>query len=139
MKSAPLFLLAAPLLVAATEPVALDVTISGIRSTKGALLVCLWKDKSGFPTCGKSKTAVKLRSAITAGTMKVTFRGIAPGSYAVSVEHDEDGDGKLKTNFIGMPKEGVGVSNNPGGIPSFNRAQVRVNGNGAISIMMRYL
>jgi hypothetical protein len=33
----------------------------------------------------------------------------------------------------------VGVSNNPGGIPSFTKALVRVNGNGAISITMRYL
>jgi uncharacterized protein (DUF2141 family) len=117
----------------------IEVTVTGLRSTKGALLACLWKDKAGFPTCGKSKTAIKLRTAISGSTMKVTFRGIAPGSYAFSVEHDEDGDGKLKTNFIGMPKEGVGVSNNPGGIPSFGKAQVRVNGNGAISITMRYL
>ena len=117
----------------------LDVTVSGIRNTRGALLTCLWKDKVGFPTCGKSKTAIKLRSAISGGTMRVTFRGVAPGNYAVSVEHDEDGDGKLKTNFIGIPKEGVGVSNNPGGIPSFGKAQVRVNGNGAIAVTMRYL
>jgi uncharacterized protein (DUF2141 family) len=117
----------------------LDVTVSGIRSTKGTLLTCLWKDKTGFPTCGKSKTAVKLRTAIKGGAMKVTFRNVVPGSYAVSVEHDEDGDGKLKTNFIGMPKEGVGVSNNPGGIPSFGKAQVKVGAGSAISITMRYL
>ena len=132
-------LLCTPLLIAAGEPGQLDVTVSGIKSTKGALLACLWKDKVGFPICGKSKTAVKLRTAISGGTMRVSFRNVAPGNYAVSVEHDEDGDGKLKTNFIGMPKEGVGVSNNPGGIPSFTKALVRVNGNGAISITMRYL
>ncbi len=42
--------------------------------------------------------------------MRVNFAGIAPGRYAVTAQHDEDGDGKLKTNFIGMPKEGVGIS-----------------------------
>ena len=133
-----LALAALPLLLGNTAG-NLDVTVTGIRSTRGALLACLWKDKVGFPTCGKSKTAVKLRSAIGGSTMRVTFRGVAPGTYAVSVEHDEDGDGKLKTNFIGMPKEGVGVSNNPGGIPSFAKAQVKVGGGGAISIAMRYL
>ena len=134
------------LLVVATLPLLLgnatgnlDVTVSGIRNTRGALLACLWKDKVGFPICGKSKTAMKLRGAISGSTMKVTFRGVAPGSYAVSIEHDEDGDGKLKTNFIGMPKEGVGISNNPGGIPSFGKARVQVGGNGAIVISMRYL
>ena len=128
-----------PLLIAAGEPGQLDVTVKGIKSTKGALLACLWKDKVGFPICGKSKTAVKLRNTVTGGTMRVSFRNVAPGNYAVSIEHDEDGDGKLKTNFIGMPKEGVGISNNPGGIPSFGKALVRVNGNGAITITMRYL
>ncbi len=134
-----LLLAALPFAVGAGEPGQLDVTVGGLKSTKGMLLACLWKDKVGFPTCGKSKSAVKIRTAITGSTMRVSFRNVAAGSYAVSIEHDEDNDGKLKTNFIGMPKEGVGISNNPGGIPSFGKAQVRVNGNGVISITMRYL
>ena len=129
---------AAPLLAAAS-PGSLDVTVTGLKNTRGALIACLWNEKSGFPTCQKSPSAVKLKAPITGATVKVTFPNVAPGSYAVSVQHDEDSDGKLKTNFIGMPKEGVGVSNNPGGIPSFGKAEVRVNGNGAITIQMRYL
>lgn len=117
----------------------LDVTVTGIKNTKGGLIACLWKDKAGFPYCAKSKSAMKLKAAITGGTMKVAFRNVAAGSYVVSIEHDEDGDGKLKINFIGMPKEGVGISNNPGGIPGWSKSQVRVNGNGAISIAMKYL
>ena len=34
------------------------------------------------------------------------------GDYALSVFYDQDGDGKLKTNFIGMPKEPIALSNN---------------------------
>jgi uncharacterized protein (DUF2141 family) len=44
--------------------------------------------------------------------MTCTFSGIAPGTYAVALFHDENGDGKLDTNFMGVPREGVGVSNN---------------------------
>ena len=65
--------------------------------------------------------------------------GLAAGNYAVSIHHDEDADGKLKTNFIGMPKEGVGISNNPGGIPSFGKSQVQIGPGSAIAITMRYL
>ena len=61
------------------------------------------------------------------------------GSYAASIQHDEDGDGKLKTNFIGIPKEGVGISNNPGGIPRWAKSQVAVNGPTTIAITLRYL
>jgi uncharacterized protein (DUF2141 family) len=133
-----LLLAAAPLLLA-NGPGSLEVTVTGIKNRNGQLLACLWKDKGGFPTCAKSKAAVRQRAAITGGTMKLAFRNLAPGTYAVSIEHDEDGDGRLKTNFIGMPKEGVGISNNPGGIPGWGKAQVRVAGAGAISIAMRYL
>ena len=58
--------------------------------------------------------------------MTVRFNNLAPGSYVASVQHDEDGNGKLKTNFIGMPKEGIGLSNNPGGIPALGTVAVPV-------------
>jgi uncharacterized protein (DUF2141 family) len=60
-------------------PPPLDVTVTGLHSTKGALLVCLWKDKAGFPTCQKSKTAMQRRVAITATTMRVNFAGHCAG------------------------------------------------------------
>ncbi|MBT8469966.1 MAG: DUF2141 domain-containing protein, partial [Deltaproteobacteria bacterium] len=40
------------------------------------------------------------------------FKGLEPGKYAVSVMHDEDKDGELKTSMVGRPKEWWGVSNN---------------------------
>jgi uncharacterized protein (DUF2141 family) len=127
-----------PLLIGNTAG-SLSVTVTGIKNTRGQLIACLWKEKSGFPTCAKNKGATKRKMAISGSSMTVSFPNVAPGVYAVTVEHDEDGDGKLKTNFIGMPKEGVGVSNNPGGIPSWSNATVKVSGNGSISVKMRYL
>lgn len=130
---------ALPLVSAASGPATLDVTVTGLKHTRGALLACVWKDKSGFPTCQKSTGAVRQTVKITGTTMKVRFTGLAAGSYGVSVHHDEDGDGKLKSNFIGMPKEGVGISNNPGGMPSWSKALVQIAPGSAISITMRYL
>lgn len=123
----------------AQAPASLDVTVSGLHSTRGALLVCLWRDKPGFPTCQKSRTAVQRRVAINATAMRVTFAGLAPGRYAVTAQHDEDGDGKLKTNFIGMPKEGVGISNNPGGMPGYDKSLVQVGAGTAIEVRIKYL
>jgi uncharacterized protein (DUF2141 family) len=54
-----------------------------------------------------------------------SFREIAPGRYAVSVYHDENSNGKLDTNFLGIPREGVGASNNARGhmgSPKFDAA-----------------
>ena len=120
-------------------PASLDVTVTGLHSAKGMLLVCLWKEKPGFPTCQKSPSAVQRRVAINATTMRVNFTGINPGRYAVTAQHDEDGDGKLKTNFIGMPKEGVGISNNPGGMPGWDKSLVQVGPGTAIEVKIQYL
>jgi uncharacterized protein (DUF2141 family) len=40
------------------------------------------------------------------------FSDLADGSYAVSVSHDLNGNKKVDTNFLGMPTESWGVSNN---------------------------
>ena len=45
----------------------------------------------------------------------VTFKDVPAGTYAVSYIHDENGNGKMDTNFMGIPKEGYGCSNNAKG------------------------
>jgi uncharacterized protein (DUF2141 family) len=124
------------------EPVhnaSLTVTVSGIHSTKGNLIACLWKGGAGFPTCQKSRTALRQTHAVTGATMQLSFPGIPAGRYALTVQHDENGDGKMQSNFIGMPKEGVGVSNNPGGMPGYQKSLVTIGAGTAISVKMRYL
>lgn len=138
-RHAALALLAAPLLMGQGQTGSLTITVTGIRNTNGTLIACVHRDSSGFPTCQKSPTAIRQNLRIGGSTMTVRFNNLAPGSYAATVQHDEDGNGKLKTNFIGIPKEGIGVSNNPGGIPRWSRSQVQIGNGTAISITMRYL
>ena len=128
-----------PMITGAGEPASLTITVTGIRNTNGGLIACVFRDRQGFPTCQKARTAIIQRQRITGTTMTVRFSNLAPGSYVASVQHDEDGDGKLKTNFIGIPKEGVGISNNPGGIPSWGRSLFRMEGDAGIAITMRYI
>ena len=117
----------------------LTVNVTGLHSGKGKLVACLWRSKDGFPSCEKSPAATRLVVPVTATTMALSFARVAPGSYAVTVFHDEDGNGRMKRNLIGMPAEGVGASNNPGGMPGFAKSLFRVGGDGAITVKMRYL
>ena len=117
----------------------LNVTVTGLHSARGRLVACLWTDKETFPSCEKSKTARRLVMPVSGKTMQFSFPHVTPGRYAVTVHHDEDGDGKMKHNFIGMPKEGVGVSKNPGGMPGFTKSLIDVGADSAITIRMRYL
>ena len=40
------------------------------------------------------------------------FADVSEGSYAASVSHDLNGNKKVDTNFLGIPTEAWGVSNN---------------------------
>lgn len=123
----------------AAQAASLSVTVTGMRAVRGRLVACLWRDGAGFPSCAKSRTARRIAVPVTATSMRIDFPGLAPGRYAVTVDHDENGDGKAGRNFIGMPTEGVGASNNPGGMPGFEKSLVDVAGQGAITVRMRYL
>lgn len=130
---------AAALAAEAARPASLSVTVTGLHSTKGKVIACLWRDKAGFPSCAKSKTAQRISLPVSGATMQLAFPDLAPGRYAVTVEHDENGDGKMGRNFIGMPTEGVGASNNPGGMPGFEKSLVTVGAGSAITVKIKYL
>ncbi len=86
------------------------VTVAGVRSSQGMLLVQLFAQADGFPD-DPEKAARRLRVPAAAGAQAITFDGLAPGIYAVAVCHDENGNGICDKNIFGIPKEGVGVSN----------------------------
>jgi uncharacterized protein (DUF2141 family) len=69
--------------------------------------------------------------------------GIEPGTYAIAVYHDENSNGKLDSNFIGIPREGVGFSNNAKGHmgpPKFDAAAFRFSGGALeLKIVVAYL
>jgi uncharacterized protein (DUF2141 family) len=92
--------------------VPLEVTVANVRSDAGQVAVCVFSGPRSFPNCAAGeRIATALRPA-QRGAMRFDFD--APSAtLAVAVIHDENGNGTLDTNFIGIPREGVGVSNNP--------------------------
>lgn len=115
-------------------------TIHGFKNTKGTALVLLYNNSDGYPR-KLEKAAQKKRVMIRNDKAIVSFKNLPAGKYAISVIHDVDGNGKLKTNFIGMPVEGVGSSNDPKGFPNFRKSAFEVKSQGKVnlSIKMVYL
>lgn len=110
--------------VAASAPTAtLEVNISGLRSMKGNVLVCVTANPRFFPDC--SKDSKSFRATLSArDSAQVSFRGIAHGTYAIAVIHDENGNDKMDMAVF-IPKEGFGFSRNPAivtGPPKFKAA-----------------
>lgn len=68
------------------------------------------------------------------------FKKIPAGTYAVTILHDENSDGKMNFNWIGMPTEGYGFSNGATATllpPSFDAASFRFDGEGILSITIK--
>jgi uncharacterized protein (DUF2141 family) len=89
----------------------IQVEITGIKNRTGQLGINLFITKEGFPADWQ-KAYKNVLIPIEGQKVSYTFTGIPYGKYAVSVMHDENKNKKLDTNFMGIPKEGVGVSNN---------------------------
>jgi uncharacterized protein (DUF2141 family) len=109
----------------------LTVQISNVQNGKGQVGCSLYASKDGFPSeaeKAKAQMFVKQRD----GKATCTFKGVKPGTYAVSVMHDENEDGRLETSLVGRPREWWGVSNDvPAerfGPPKYERASFKYAG-----------
>jgi uncharacterized protein (DUF2141 family) len=93
----------------------LTVTITDVRAHKGTLSVAVVNTEAGWNNQEKPVAAERLALADQGKDGgPVVFRFTLPaGSYAVQVMHDENDNGKLDANFMGIPIEGYGFSNNP--------------------------
>ncbi len=116
----------------------LVVAISNVKNLEGNVAVGLYNTESSFmksPFLGKSVKAEK-------GTMEVVFEGVPVGTYAISVMHDANENGKLDYRTSGIPKEGFGFSNNvlsKLGAPKFEKAKFQLTDNAKIQIALRYI
>ena len=113
------------------EPTHLAVEISGLNEPQGQVCLNLFNSSSGFP--GNRDEAVETVCLETAedAPLVAMFENLNPGSYAVSVFHDANGDNEFNRNFVGMPAEGFGFSRNPEartGPPEFGDAVFLVAG-----------
>ena len=89
----------------------LVVNVQGIRAQTGLLKVAVVDSLEAFD--GKA-APVQADGAPPKGEVsRFVFKDLKPGTYAVMITHDENGNGKLDSNLIGMPVEGYGFSNNP--------------------------
>lgn len=97
-----------------TRESVIHVDIDKLRSDRGQVLCALFSSAADFPKRA-DRAVAHAKSEISEKHATCDFQGVPPGTYAVSVFHDENSNGKLDTNFMGIPREGVGASNNAKG------------------------
>jgi uncharacterized protein (DUF2141 family) len=116
------------------------VRFENVRNEKGSIKYLVFKSEEGYPD--DLKLSVKSGTIPTKETEDgIILKDLEAGSYSFSVIHDENNNDKLDTNFLGIPKEGFGFSNNPlvlFGPPSFSKTKVEVSKDTEIIIKMKY-
>ncbi len=91
----------------------LTVIINGLDNDEGDVMIALNNSQKDFEARGQAYRGREIE--INEKTAKWTFEKIPYGEYAVKVYHDEDNDDELGTNFLGIPNEEYGFSNNARG------------------------
>ena len=101
----------------------LVIRAEGVQSSQNMVYAGICDTSFEEATC-----PYKDREPARAGVVEMRVRNVKPGSYAVAVFHDTNGNGKLDRSFIGLPSEPYGFSNDVGrrGFPSFEGALVTV-------------
>ncbi|KQP13216.1 DUF2141 domain-containing protein [Pseudorhodoferax sp. Leaf267] len=115
----------------------LTVEVQGARSPQGSVAGALFASAAGWPKPGQ---AVQGQFLPASDKAVLLFRNLAPGRYAVSVYHDENGNARLDTNPIGIPTEPYGFSRDAQGRmgpPAFDDAAVEVQADTTVTLQLR--
>jgi len=116
----------------------LTVNITGINSIKGNVYVYLYTSEEGFPIKISKANSFK-KAKVISNSVTVYLKNLKPGTYAVSVYQDIDTNGKINQNFLGIPREPVGVSNNVKGFmgpPKYEDAKFYLDTSKSIEIKL---
>ena len=128
--------------VQAVETTTLHIVVTGLKTTTGTIRACVFTTPTAFPSCEKGVATIKAEAPANAPTVKFDIPGVPVGaSVAVSLFADVDDSKSMKRNFMGIPKEPIGVSNNATesfGAPKFEKAQFVAKPNMTVPIALRY-
>ena len=119
----------------------LTITVKGVRSADGAVFLALYDSDKSFMKVPQAKTTRRLNAS--KGDLEIVIHDLPAGKYAIACYHDENGNGKLDTNALGIPEEGYGFSNDARGTsgpPTFSEAAFDFDGktDKAIAFSIQY-
>jgi uncharacterized protein (DUF2141 family) len=112
----------------------LTIIVKNTSDNQGTIRAALYKTPKEFPM-GKAFKIVE--GKITDKRSVMTFENLVEGEYAVALLHDRNDNKKMDYNFLGIPTEGYGFSNNVRAVlspPTFEQAKVPLLPNARVTI-----
>ncbi len=87
----------------------LTVTVSNIKEVKGNIVIGIFNCPNAFPC--ENKELKQIIIPVNANEVSKTV-SLPKGIYAIALFHDKNENNKCDRNFLGIPTEGIGFSNN---------------------------
>jgi len=124
---------------AAVNAADITITVRGVRNDQGKIAALAFVKPDGFPD-RVAMAATQAQVPARQGAVTLVLKNVPAGKVALTILHDEDGDGKLKRNLIGIPTEGVGMTGKPLGnrAPRFTEALVEIQADEKREITLKY-
>ncbi|MDR6843422.1 DUF2141 domain-containing protein [Flavobacterium granuli] len=115
----------------------LKITVTNVKTQKGSVEVGIFNNEKSFLLKGKEyRTGSKV---VTNDTIVFVLKDLTQDDYAISLYQDINSDKKCNLNFIGIPTEPYGFSNNfkpKFSKPTFNDCKIEINNNKSIMIKL---
>lgn len=115
----------------------LSIEIHNVKTSNGTINVAVYDASDGFLKFDKVFVADSVMAS--KGKTRIKIEGLPDGQYALAIFHDENGNNKLDTNWLGIPKEDIGFSNarmKTFGPPQFEECAFRLKGHSQIAISL---
>jgi len=116
--------------------------VTEVKSTKGKIIIILFKDHETFEKERAFRKIAFSKDGLKNGAIELHFT-IEPGIYGITLLDDEDSNGVMNKNFIGIPKEGFGFSNyylTKMRLPHFDEFKTKINaGENTVLIRLKYI
>ncbi|MFD2551694.1 DUF2141 domain-containing protein [Bizionia sediminis] len=88
----------------------LTLTVNNIKPIQGHIVIAVFNTETNFlKEEGRIK---KYTMPVTKNTQELVITDLPYGEFAISIYHDENSDGEFNRNYLGIPKEPYGFSNN---------------------------
>ena len=122
------------------SPLSVPLHIHPVTRTNTGWVYCaVWQGPKGYPTKRKH-AAYEARSRVKNRKAPMSINVTAHKEYAIACFHDENSNQKLDTNFLGIPSEGTGASNDARsrfGPPKYKKARMIVTSTTTVRITIR--
>jgi uncharacterized protein (DUF2141 family) len=139
MKSVILTLLCLSAFSAIAHAIDITINVQGIRNNQGKIAALVFSNQNGFPS-EVAKAQVQTRINAVQGNATITLKNVPAGKIAVTILHDENNNGTLEKNFVGIPQEGVTMSGKPLGnrAPKFEDAVIECTADKTLTLTLKY-